>query len=146
LGRARDYDAAQQQLQAALESDPTLADAHELLANLLMARNQAAAALSHYRAWVGLQPESAQAQFGLGSALAMTGDRAGAIPHLRRAVAGGDAGTRDAATRLLRELGVVPQLETTPGGNWAEKGPVPCHRQAGPSNLRQSSLRTTNGP
>ena len=108
LGRARDFDAAQRQLQAALESDPTLADAHELLANLLMARNQAAAALPHYRAWVGLQPESAQAQFGLGSALAMTGDRAAAIPYLQRAVAGGDAGTRDAATRLLRELGVVP--------------------------------------
>ena len=80
LGRARDFDEAQQQLQAALESDPTLADAHELIANLLMARNQAAAALPHYRAWVRLQPESAQAQFGLGSALAMTGDRAAAIP------------------------------------------------------------------
>ena len=108
LGRARDFDEAQRQLQAALESDPTLADAHELLANLLMARNQAAAALPHYRAWVGLQPESAQAQFGLGSALAMTGDRAAAIPYLQRAAAGGDAGTRDASTRLLRELGVVP--------------------------------------
>jgi predicted Zn-dependent protease len=108
LGGARDFDEGQRQLQAALESDPTLADAHELLANLLMARNQAAAALPHYRAWVRLQPESAQAQFGLGSALAMTGDRGVAIPYLQRAAAGGDAATRDAATRLLRELGVVP--------------------------------------
>jgi predicted Zn-dependent protease len=108
LGRARDFDAAQRQLEAALESDPTLADAHEVLANLLMARNQAAAALPHYRAWVELQPESAQAQFGLGSALAMTGDRRAAIPYLQRAAVGGDPGTRDAAGRLLRELGAVP--------------------------------------
>src|SRR5262249_29609746 len=66
LGRARQFDEAQRQLEAALESDASLADAHELLANLLMARNQAAAALPHYREWLRLQPESAQAQFGLG--------------------------------------------------------------------------------
>lgn len=108
LGSARDFDGAQRQLQAALESDPALADAHELMANLLMARNQPAAALPHYRAWVRLRPESAHAQFGLGSALAMTGDRAAAIPYLQKAAAGGDAATRDAATRLLRELGIVP--------------------------------------
>ena len=78
------------------------------MANLLMARNQPAAAVPHYRAWVKLQPESAQAQLGLGSALAMTGDRAAAVPYLQRALAGGDAGARDAAARLLRELGIIP--------------------------------------
>ncbi|MBI4909090.1 MAG: tetratricopeptide repeat protein [Acidobacteria bacterium] len=108
LGKARDFDEAQRQLETALESDPALADAHELLANLLMARNQAAAALPHYRAWVRLQPASPQAQFGLGSALAMTGDRAAAIPYLQRAATDGDAATREAAARLLRELGVSP--------------------------------------
>ena len=108
LGRARDFDEARRQLEAALESDPALADAHELLANLLMARKQAAAALPHYVAWLRLRPESAQAQFGLGSALAMTGDRAAAIPYLQKAAARGDAGTRDAAVRLLRDLGVAP--------------------------------------
>ncbi len=108
LGGARDFDEARRQLEAALDSDPMLADAHELLANLLMARNQAAAALPHYRAWVELQPESARAQFGLGSALAMMGDRTTSIPYLRRAAAGGDPGTRDAAARLLRELGAAP--------------------------------------
>jgi tetratricopeptide (TPR) repeat protein len=108
LGRGRDVDEAQRQLQAALELDPTLADAHELLANLLMARNQAAAALPHYRAWVGLRPESAQAQFGLGSALAMTGDRTAAISYLRKAAASGDPDARDRAVRLLRDLGIAP--------------------------------------
>ena len=108
LGRARDFDAAQRQLEAALQADPAMADAQELLGNLLLARGQAQAALPHFRAWVGLQPESAQAQLALGSALAMTGDRTAAIPHLRRAAASGGMDTRDAATRLLRELGVAP--------------------------------------
>ena len=108
LGRARDFDEARRQLEAALESDPSLADAHELLANLLMARNQAAAALPHYRAWLRLRPESAQAQFSLGSALAMTGDRAAAISYLQKAAAGGETDARDAAVRLSRDLGVAP--------------------------------------
>jgi len=107
LGRAGDVDAAQRQLEAALESAPNLADAHELLANLLMARGQAADALPHYRAWVALRPESAQAQFGLGSALAMIGEREAAIPHLQKAATLGDAATRESAMRVLRELGVV---------------------------------------
>ena len=105
LGRAGDVDTAQRQLQLALESDPNLADAHELLGNLLMARNQPAAALPHYRAWVRLQPQSAQAQLGLGSALALTGDRAAAIPYIQTAAT--DPATRDAATQLLRQLGVA---------------------------------------
>ena len=108
LGRARDFDQAQRQLEAALETDPKLADAHELLANLLMARNQAASALPHYRTWLQLQPDSARAQFGLGSALAMTGDRAAAIPHLQKAASAGDPATRDDATQLLRQLGALP--------------------------------------
>ncbi len=45
LGRARDFN-----------------EARELQGNLLMAGKQAAAALPHFRAWAGLQPESAQAQ------------------------------------------------------------------------------------
>lgn len=108
LGRAGQVDEAQQQLEKALESDASLADAHELLANLLMARNQAAAALPHYREWLRLHPESAQAQFGLGSALAMTGDREAAIPLLRKAAVGGDAATREAAVGFLRQLGIAP--------------------------------------
>ena len=106
LGRAGDVDAAQRQLEAAVASNPGLADAHELLANLLMARNRAVEAVRHYRAWLGLRPESAQAQLGLGSALAITGDRAAAIPYLKQAA--GAAATRETANQILRELGVVP--------------------------------------
>ncbi len=108
LGRARDFDQAQRQLAAALEADPTFAEAHELLANLLMARNQAAAALPHYRAWLQLKPQSAQAQFGMGSALAMTGERTAAIRYLQQAATSADPVTRDEATSLLRQLGALP--------------------------------------
>ena len=99
-------DAAQRQWEAAVAANPGLADAHELLANLLMARNRAVEAVRHYRAWLGLRPESAQAQLGLGSALAITGDRAAAIPYLKQAA--GAAATRETANQILRELGVVP--------------------------------------
>ncbi|MFO0363491.1 MAG: tetratricopeptide repeat protein [Acidobacteriota bacterium] len=58
LGQARQFDAAQQQLRAALAADPNLADAHELLANLLLARQQPAAALPHCQAWLRLRPAS----------------------------------------------------------------------------------------
>jgi predicted Zn-dependent protease len=71
-----------------------------------MARNQPAAALPHYRAWLRLQPASAPANFALGSALAMTGDRAAAIPYLQKSAT--DPATRGAATQLLRQLGVAP--------------------------------------
>ena len=85
-----------------------MADAHELLANLLMARNQVAAAVAHFREVVRLRPDSAQAQFGLGSALVASGEGAAGIPYLRRALLGGDAGVREEAGRLLREIGVAP--------------------------------------
>ena len=108
LGRARMYDEAQRELEAALEADPAMADAHELLANLLMARNLPSAAVAHFREVVRLRPDSAQAQFGLGSALAASGEGAAGIPYLRRAFGGGDAAIREEAGRLLRELGVAP--------------------------------------
>jgi Flp pilus assembly protein TadD len=70
-----------------------------------MARDQAQAALPHYREAVRIQPESTRAHLGLGSALAATGDPAGAVPHLQKAAAGSDAAAREQAARLLRQLG-----------------------------------------
>jgi len=106
LGRAGDVDEAQRQLQDALKSDDSLADAHELLAKLLTARNQPAAALPHYRAWLRLRPASPQAQFGLGEALAMTGNTEEAVPYLEKAAIGEDETVRNEARQLLRKLGV----------------------------------------
>lgn len=106
LGRAGDVDGAQKQLEAALAADPGMTDAHELLGNLLLAKGQAAAALPHFRAWVKVAPDSPQALLALGSALAAAGERTAAIPYLEKAAAGTDAGVREAAVGLLRQLGV----------------------------------------
>lgn len=98
LGRAGDFDASQRELEACLRTDPKFPDAHELLANLLMARNQPQQALPHYRA---LLP-SAKAHLGVGQALAAMGQKAAALPHLRQAAA--DPELREAATTALRQL------------------------------------------
>ena len=49
LGRARLYDEARRQLEAAVRADPELADAHMLLAEMLMANGEAQAAIPHLR-------------------------------------------------------------------------------------------------
>ncbi len=105
LGRVGRYDDAQRELEACLRADPAFADAHELLGDLLLARNQAHEAASHYREAVRLRPESVRAGFGLGMALAATGNRDGAIPYLRKAAAGPDVEIRQRAVEVLRQLG-----------------------------------------
>ncbi|MBI3470490.1 MAG: tetratricopeptide repeat protein [Candidatus Solibacter usitatus] len=105
LGRVNRYHDAQRELEACLRADPAFADAHELLADLLLARNQAHEAATHYREAVRLRPESAGAGFGLGMALAATGDPGGAIPYLRKAAAGPDLEIRQRAVEALRQLG-----------------------------------------
>ena len=88
-----------------MRADPELADAHELLADLLMAKGQAQVALAHYREAVRIQPESGRAHLGLGSALVVARDLAGAIPHLQKAAADSDPAVREGAVRMLRQIG-----------------------------------------
>ncbi len=105
LGRLGRYDDAQRELDACLRADPAFAEAHELLGDLLLARNQAHQAVSPYREALRLRPESARAAFGLGMALAATGNAGGAIPYLRKAASGPDAEIRQRAMEVLRQLG-----------------------------------------
>lgn len=105
LGRSGAVDEAQRQLQQSLQSDPKFVDAHLLLGDLLLAREQGQAAVTHFRAAVRLEPESGRAHLGLGRALAMTGDVRGAVPHLKKAAAGSDAAVRERAQQLLRQFG-----------------------------------------
>jgi len=106
LGRAQQFDEAQQQLEAAVRANSKLVDARLLLGDLLMAKREPQAALPHYREAVQIEPDSARAQLGFGAALAMTGDRAGAIPHLQKAAASKDEAVRENARDLLRQLGI----------------------------------------
>ena len=105
-GRARRFDEAQRELEESLRRDPGFADAHQLLADLLMAKGQAPDALRHYREALRIRPESGRAELGLGSALATVGDVPGAIAHLRKAAADSDPAVRAEASQTLRQLGI----------------------------------------
>ena len=102
LGRLRRYDGAQRELEACLRADPAFADGHELLADLSLARNNPKEAATHYREAARLRPTSMRAVFGLGMAIAASGDSAAAIPHLRKAAVGPDAEIRQKAAEALR--------------------------------------------
>jgi predicted CXXCH cytochrome family protein len=105
LGRARRFDEAQRELEASLRANPELADAHQLLGDLLMAKGQAALAVPHYREALRLQPASGRAHLALGTALIAAGDVPGAIPHLQKAAADPDPSVREDASQILRQIG-----------------------------------------
>lgn len=109
LGKLQRYDDAQRELEAGVRDNPAFSDARELLGDLLLGRNQAAAAALHYREAVRLRPDSVRANFGMGMALAATGDHAGAIRYLRKAAAAPDVDIRQRAQALLRQLEARPR-------------------------------------
>ena len=109
LGKLQRYDDAQRELEAGVRANPAFSDARELLGDLLLGPNQAAAAALHYREAVRLRPDSVRANFGLGMALAATGDHAGAIRYLRKAAAAPDVDIRQRAQALLRQLEARPR-------------------------------------
>jgi thioredoxin-like negative regulator of GroEL len=74
---------------------------------MLMAKEQAQAAIPHYRETVRLTPDSGRAHLGLGSALAMTGDISQALAHLQIAAASADPSARQAAAELLQQLRAI---------------------------------------
>ena len=100
----RRFEDAQKQLESALRSDAGLAEAHELLGNLLARKGQAGPALAHYRAALRIRPEFDRAHLSLGAALAALNDRPQALVHLRKAAASTDAAVRDEARQLLQQI------------------------------------------
>ena len=108
LGRTREIDAAQSELETALQADANFLDAHLLLGDLLMAKGQTQAALPHYRESVRIQPQSGRAQLSLGSALAAVGDATGALPHLQAAAKDSDPAIRQEANEVLKQLPLRP--------------------------------------
>jgi tetratricopeptide (TPR) repeat protein len=104
LGRTGHFDEAQRQLEESLRADPGFADAHVLLGDLLMARQQVHEAAPHYREALRITPESSRAHLGLGAALRAAGDLEDAISHLKRAAAGADPAIREQAAEMLRQI------------------------------------------
>jgi predicted CXXCH cytochrome family protein len=105
LVRGDRFDEAQQRAEAAVQADPNLADAHELLGGLFVRKRQLLEAAREYRRTVELQPASSRAHLRLGNVLAAQGDISGAAEHLREAARGADAAIAQQATQALRELG-----------------------------------------
>ena len=104
LNRAHRFDEAQVQVEAILRSDPNSAEAHEFLGNLLTAKGQLDRAIYQYREALRIAPNFDRANLDLGSALANSGNSTAALPYLQKAAQSQDAGTRDAAHRVLDKL------------------------------------------
>ncbi len=105
LLRLSRIDEAQQSVEAALRADGDLAEAHELLGQILSRKAQWAEAAREFQKALELEPELSRAHLGLASVLTEQGDKAGALQQLREAASGSDGPTAQAATRALRELG-----------------------------------------
>lgn len=98
-GRLGDYAAARRELERAVEIDAKFVEARETLGDVLMGMNEAQAAIGHYRA---VQPPTARALYGLGAALAATGQRDEARAVLDRAAQ--DPAWRERVEALKRSL------------------------------------------
>jgi Tfp pilus assembly protein PilF len=108
LGSTRRFDEAQTQLEAALHFNPNLADAHELLADLLMSKAHSQQAIPHYNEALRLKPEFGKAHLGLGLALASNGNFQAALPHLKKAASDPDPNVRQDAAQALRQIPPQP--------------------------------------
>jgi tetratricopeptide (TPR) repeat protein len=102
------FEASQTQAEAAVSADPNLAEAHELLGGLLSRKGEPNLALAEFESAVRLKPGFSRAQLDLGVTLAMLGDIAKAIPHLREAARGQDPRVAGQARSALQQLGVTP--------------------------------------
>jgi tetratricopeptide (TPR) repeat protein len=105
LVRADRFDDAQQRAQDAVQADPNLADAHELLGGLFARKRQLSEAAREYRQSLALRPDSSRAHLRLGNVLSAQGDIAGAAEHLRVAARAEDAAVAQQATQALRQIG-----------------------------------------
>ena len=99
------FDDSQRQVQEAINADPNLAEAHELLGGLLARNKDLNGALVEFRKAVRLKPEFSRAQLDLGMTLVATGNTTEAASHLREAAKSPDPRIASAATEALRRIG-----------------------------------------
>ena len=104
LARLNRPEDARRQLELAIQTDPNLPEAHELLGGVLQNENHVDAAIREYQESLRLRPDFSRAHLDLGTALAEKGDVSGATEHLRRAASGPDPSIRQRALEALKLL------------------------------------------
>jgi predicted CXXCH cytochrome family protein len=104
LARANRLDEAQREVEAALKINPGVAEAHDLLGNLLVARDKVGPAIDQFREAIRIRPDFVRAHLDLGAALAASGDAAGALLYLRKAAESPDPAVRQEALQILQQV------------------------------------------
>jgi tetratricopeptide (TPR) repeat protein len=105
LVRLNRFEDAKREVDAALQADPNLAEAHELWGGLLAREKNTELALMEFRKAVELKPDFGRAQLDLALTLAAAGQMREAIPHLREAARSNDPSVAEQAARALRKIG-----------------------------------------
>jgi Flp pilus assembly protein TadD len=91
-------------MEEAVKADPGMAEAHDLLGNLLLSRGNVQRAVTQYEDAIRIRPDYGRAHYDLGAALADKGDVAGAVPHLQKAAASPQQAVREEAIQALQQL------------------------------------------
>jgi predicted CXXCH cytochrome family protein len=102
------FEDSRRQVQAAVNADPNLAEAHELLGGLMARDKDLNSALVEFQEAVRLKPEFSRAQLDLGMTLVALGNTNEALPHLREAAKSSDPRIAGAAAEALRRIGNNP--------------------------------------
>ena len=116
LTRQRKYEDARTELARAVADAPTNPWAHLNLGACLLHLNRPAEAVDHLRTATELNPSNERAWYGLGQALALTGDDAGADQAYRQVLALGETGeVAELAEEALSKLAGKSFRTATPG-------------------------------
>jgi tetratricopeptide (TPR) repeat protein len=100
------FDEAQRSVEAALQSNPEMVEAHELLGGLYGKKRQLESAAREYQLALKLRPDLSRLHLALANVLAAQGNKQAAVQHFRDAAKGDDPAVAQMAARELRELGL----------------------------------------
>jgi predicted CXXCH cytochrome family protein len=105
LAGMQQMDAARTQADAAVKADPKSAEAHNFRGLLMDRAGDHVDGLKEFREATRLRPDFGRAHLNAARALAVTGDRAGAIAELREAAKDADPTVQRQAAEALQQLG-----------------------------------------
>jgi len=104
LSSVNRLDEALGSVQAALQVDPNMAEAHVLLGGLFAGKQRFTDAAHEYSEAIRLRPDFARAHLDLARVLAAQGKMSEAIQQLHKAAQGSDAQVAQAANQALQKL------------------------------------------